>query len=262
MTKLNYLVKSTPRKLDAARELLAASKAVLLDWDGCLALGERLLPDAVRFLKLWGDRAAIVSNNSTHLPQDFTNILAREGVDFDPSRIFLAGVEALNVAWAQSPETVMVIGNDALKTHAQGLGLALSNKMPGTIILMRDTGFSYTRLEQVVNLIKGGARLIVANPDKTHPGADGRIVPETGALMAAIMACLEGHEVPVEVIGKPSLHLFARACAALGVAPSQAVMLGDNPLTDVAGADAFGANSLLINTKGGFRFDELLGEAG
>ncbi|MDC7675548.1 HAD-IIA family hydrolase [Asticcacaulis machinosus] len=252
---------SQTRRLDAAQDLLAASKAVLLDWDGCLALGERLLPDAVRFLKVWGDRAAVVSNNSTHLPQVFARVMAREGVDFDPARIFLAGAEALNVTQGiQTADTVMVIGNEVMKNHARSLGLILNDDTADVIVLMRDTGFSYDRLERIVNRLKTGARLIVANPDKTHPGADGRIVPETGALMAAIMACVEGCGVSVDIIGKPSPHLFARACAALGVSPSQAVMLGDNPLTDVAGADAFGANSLLINSADGFRFAELLGQ--
>ncbi len=261
MTKLNYLMTSQTRRLDAAQELLAASKAVLLDWDGCLALGERLLPDAVRFLKVWGDRAAVVSNNSTHLPQDFATVMAREGVDFDPARIFLAGAEAVSVTQGiKTADTVMVIGNEVMKNHARSLGLNLNDDTADVIVLMRDTGFSYDRLETVVNRLKTGARLIVANPDKTHPGADGRIVPETGALLAAIMACVEGHNVSVDIIGKPSPHLFARACTVLGIPPSQAVMLGDNPLTDVAGADAFGANSLLINSADGFRFAELLGQ--
>ena len=39
-------------------------------------------------------------------------------------------------------------------------------------------------------------------------------------------------------------------------------MIGDNPATDIAGAEAFGLGSLLIGAKSGLGFEDLLAEAG
>ena len=111
---------------------------------------------------------------------------------------------------------------------------------------MRDTRFSYSRLERAANALKKGARLIVANPDLTHPGAEGRIKPETGALLSALGACVNLDAVEMEIVGKPKPGLYLKACRALDLSPTDVVMMGDNPATDLAGAEALGMQSLLV----------------
>jgi len=51
-----------------------------------------------------------------------------------------------------------------------------------------------------------------------------------------------GHDVPA----KPAVEPFERALSALGVDPERAVHVGDNPRTDVAGANAAGLTSVLV----------------
>jgi 4-nitrophenyl phosphatase len=115
------------------------------------------------------------------------------------------------------------------------------------MVLLRDTRFSYARLLLGVNALLDGGRLIVSNPDVTHPGVAGRVVPETGALLAAIQACIPVGALHMEVIGKPNAHLFQTACAALSIVPSQAIMIGDNPATDIIGAQQFNMAAVLVS---------------
>jgi FMN phosphatase YigB (HAD superfamily) len=42
------------------------------------------------------------------------------------------------------------------------------------------------------------------------------------------------------VIGKPEPAMFRLGCERLGIEPGEGVMIGDNPLTDGAGAKAMG----------------------
>ena len=94
-------------------------------------------------------------------------------------------------------------------------------------------------------LLARGLPLIVANPDLTHPGEDGPVI-ETGALLALLEACVPGARSCVA--GKPSAHLFR---VALGpVAPEAAVMIGDNPDTDIAGARRLGMPSIHVGPGG------------
>jgi FMN phosphatase YigB (HAD superfamily) len=44
--------------------------------------------------------------------------------------------------------------------------------------------------------------------------------------------------------------LFHRACEVLGISPDQAVMIGDNPDTDIKGARALGMGAVLIGAQG------------
>lgn len=226
---------------------LMSAKAILLDWDGCASIANHPLPMTIDFLKLYGDRVVIVSNNSTLLPSDIAEALTKAGARFPTDRILLAGCEAL-IAAAESGSDVraLVLGSSRMKAFAKKLGLNLVQENIELVVLLRDTRFSYAKLDRAVQALRLGARLIVANPDKTHPGADGALVPETGALLAAMGACVDLAAIEMAVIGKPSARLFEKACRSLQASPGQAVMIGDNPLTDIAGAQAVGMESILV----------------
>ncbi len=240
---------------------VAQAEAVLLDWDGCVALGNRPQPAALELLVQHRGRVAIVSNNSSNLPEDFAAILAQAGVDLPPARILLAGVEALIRAAEMDSKRVLVLGDGRMRAHARRLGLSLVREDADLVVLLRDTRFSYARLEAAANSLKDGARLVVANPDLTHPGLYGRLTPETGALLAALTACLPAAP-PMEVIGKPAPRLFQRAVETLGVDPARTVMIGDNPATDIAGALAFGLQGVWIGPAAGLELRDLVDPAG
>jgi 4-nitrophenyl phosphatase len=225
-----------------------AIRGVLFDWDGCVALGGRITPAAASLLRRCHSFSAIVSNNTTHDREAFAAMLRRVQVDLPLDRIVLAGVETLRWA-AKEDAPTLLIGSRAMRREARRLEIRLVNQRPARVLLLRDTGFSYATLQRVVDAIGAGAQLIVANRDRTHPGAGGRIVPETGALLAAITACVGEGAVNVE-IGKPAPALYRRACAALGIAPNDAVMIGDNPDTDIAGARQLGMGSILVGPLG------------
>lgn len=72
------------------------------------------------------------------------------------------------------------------------------------------------------------------------------------------MACAGNPDLSWQLIGKPSPTLFARACAALGVEASDAVMIGDNPQTDIEGAALAGIPAILIGQDSGLTLADLL----
>lgn len=243
-----------------AYEKVAQAHGVMLDWDGCVAFHDRPSDAALRFLREHWHHAAIVSNNSTLRPADFAQILNDAGIPMPANRIFLAGAEALRRAKELAPPRVMIIGDAKMKVHARAMGINIVRDEADLVVLMRDTRFSYAKLCRAVNCIRAGAKLVVANPDLTHPGLNGRVVPETGALLAALQTCLGNCPVDMEIIGKPNLRLFDQACRALGVRPANAVMIGDNPDTDGAGAEALGASWVMIGGRSAVSFDDLLFE--
>ncbi len=239
---------------DAARALLAHADAVLVDWDGCIAIGNKPQTAAVRFLQKYQQRIAIVSNNSTNLPEDFVITLRAAKVSLSGDRIVLAGVEALHRAAELNDARVLILGESRMKAYARQIGIHIVNDGADTVVLMRDTRFSYAKLERATNCLRAGARLIVSNPDRSHPGKNGKLVPETGALLAALLASC-GCTPDVEIIGKPEPRLFERARQSLDAGVARTIMIGDNPATDVAGATALGLQSILI---GPVQFEALL----
>ena len=62
--------------------------------------------------------------------------------------------------------------------------------------------------------------------------------------------------VEAEVIGKPTRAYFDAALAELGAAPDEAVMVGDDIESDIAGAKGAGLRAVLVRT-GKFRAETL-----
>ena len=245
----------------AERQMLGAAKGILLDWDGCVAVNNRVMASARKLIAQHAERIAIISNNSTHLPADFAEILEENGLAVPQDRIFLAGVEAVRHVAERGAQRVLMLCSPKMRSYARDMGVPLVRDDPDMVVLMRDARFTYAKLEKVANALRDGAALVVANADRTHPGAGDCLVPETGALLAALLACVPDAEMGMTVIGKPGPILFARACARLAIKPQDAVMIGDNPDTDGEGALAFGIRPILVGGASPLRIGHLVDPA-
>lgn len=235
------------RAVQAARHAAVADAGgILLDWDGCVVVNNRILPATRELLLRHASKIVIVSNNSTHLPEQFSAFLARAGLDLPAGRILLAGAAAVSwLAHHGKGERVLLLGSPPMRSLARQAEINVVRDDASLVLLMRDTRFSYSQLTRAARTLQRGGRLVVANADRTHPGPDNQIIPETGALLAALMTCVPQAE-PV-MIGKPERMLFEQACTVLGIESSQAIMIGDNAETDIAGATAVGIRSIHVS---------------
>lgn len=247
------------QRLEEITSISNSTSGYLVDWDGCCALGNSLVPEAAEFLRANQNRVAIVSNNSTCTPEDFQQILERDNIRLEGDKILLAGIEALHRATQFDNALTMVLGDPHMRGTARKLGLTLTQENADVVVLLRDRRFTYRRLERAVNSLAKGAHLIVANPDFTHPAPDGGLKPETGSLLAAIRSCVDIEATRIDIVGKPSSHMFEKGCRALNLPAEKVTMLGDNPATDIAGAHALGMQAILTSARSPEVFEALLG---
>ncbi|BBK43067.1 acid sugar phosphatase [Allostella vacuolata] len=239
-----------PEEAECARALLGRARAVLIDVDGVLVAGGVALPGAAEFLAALGPRAFIVSNNSIDTPQSMTDKFARQGLGVAPQRLTLAGATMIDMIAAEMPDdAVFLVAAASLAAYATERGLRLTDAEGAPVLaLARDTALTYARLHRAARVLHGGARWLVANPDRIHPDTDGGPVPETGALMAALLCCVP--EARPRIVGKPEPALFLAALERAGVGPDEAVMIGDNPDTDGAGARGLGIPAIMVGPRG------------
>ncbi|WP_233829348.1 HAD-IIA family hydrolase [Paraburkholderia sp. ZP32-5] len=233
------------RRIQAARRQLASATGFVIDLDGTLVSGSQLMPGAKELLEHAKDRYAIVSNNSRDTAVTLARKLGRLGLRTKPEHMVLAGEQAVRLMIERYPGSrVRIVASPVLAQLAAALGGNVVEHEPEVILLGRDVHFSYQRLTSVANQLRRGATLMVANPDLSHPAADGGVTPETGSLMSAVIACA-GVE-PVCVVGKPEPLLFREALRRLGTDASTTLVIGDNPLTDGAGARQLAMQCLLV----------------
>lgn len=105
--------------------------------------------------------------------------------------------------------------------------------------------------QEVQQLVKSGLPMVCANPDRfAHEGNPPKPVVRQGSI-AALFEELGGQ---VFYIGKPYNFAFAKAMEYFQkekkLIPSDVLMVGDTPETDIRGARNFGMNSALVIKTG------------
>ena len=139
---------------------------------------------------------------------------------------------------------VTLLANETMREYALERGLLLCPDARDVVALARDTTLTYNKLGRAIASLVGGAQLVVSNADLTHPGKDRLPVLETGAILRMLEACIP--DLAFTLIGKPSRTIFDIAMTRFDGEPATAVMVGDNPETDGAGARGAGITPVLV----------------
>lgn len=119
-------------------------------------------------------------------------------------------------------------------------------------VVIADAGesFSYQNMNKAFQVL-----MELDNPVLISLGR-GRYYKETSALMLDVGAYMKALEyacgIEAEVVGKPSPEFFESALQQMGVEAHQAVMIGDDIVGDVGGAQRCGMRALQVRT-GKFR---------
>lgn len=223
--------------------------AVLADLDGCLISGGQPLPFAANLFARCGARLWIVSNNSTDTAQGLALRLSSLGLPVTAARCLLAGEETLRRLALEKPGArVALFASAPLQRLAVMLGLILDMDRPDVVVLARDTGFGFDTLTRLMVFAHRGLEVWLTNPDPSHPAPDGTPVPETGAIWAAVAAAVP--DARVRCLGKPAPDLPVQALLRAGVAPTDAIFIGDTLETDGMSARAAGVAFVLLHRPG------------
>lgn len=229
------------RVADSVRALKGAER-ILCDVDGCLVSGNRVLPGADVFVSRFGEKLSLVTNNSTDSAVSLSRRLAETGLHVVADQIFAAGEVAVAVLAHHKPSArVFALANPELQSVCVHHGLVLSDTNPEFLLICRDTSLSFERLELAVRFADEGVPVVLANRDLSHPGEHGPAI-ETGALFAVLSAITR--PVVWKEIGKPVPTLIEAALTE--TEPGNAVFVGDNADTDLAGAQAAGIPCILV----------------
>jgi HAD superfamily hydrolase (TIGR01450 family) len=230
---------------------------LLVDLDGVVYRGAEPVPGVAEVLRARakaGDRVMYVTNNSRSHRDEYQARLAGMGVPLDDrSIVTAAGATAVLVAELDPPpRLVMYIGGPGLAQELRDVGLEVVGPTeeglagePDVLVVGVDFELSYDRLSVAAEAVRRGARFVATNRDPIYPAAE-RLTAGAGAIVSAIATA--GGREPQLVVGKPEPRLFEAAADIAGVEVREAVVIGDNLLTDIGAANAVGARSILMLT--------------
>ena len=220
----------------------------LLDLDGTVYLGEQLIPgaaQAIAALRGAGRRVAFLSNKPLQTRDDYAAKLSRLGVPAAADEVINSSLVLARHLRALDPGApVYVIGEPPMRAEMAAHGFEVRNdERVRWVVIAFDRTFTYAKLNTALQAVRGGARLIATNPDRTCP-VEGGEIPDCAGMIAAVEAVTD---TKVEtIVGKPSPIILEVALRALGCVAHESVIVGDRVETDIAMGKQLGLATILV----------------
>ena len=246
-------------------ELVGRYSVILFDSFGVLADSFGSYPGAVELveeLNRTGKPYYVLTNDASALPDTRSGRFRRMGLDIAPEAIITSG--SLLVDYFRRKGLIgarcVVMGPDDSRRYVRAAGglIAEPSEPFDAIVIGNQSGFPFVEtIDEVMSELFGridageSVRLVQPNPDLIYPTASGGFGIASGSVALLLEAALELRypgrpELRFEPLGKPHPAMFEEARRRAGT--TDMVMIGDQPETDIRGANGFGIHSALVDT--------------
>mgnify|MGYP001791443975 FL=1 len=214
-------------------ENIKAKAGFIIDMDGVIYHGNKLLPgvtDFLRWLEESGKKYLFLTNSSERTPKELQEKLKRLGITVGEEHFYTSALATASFLANQKPNGSAYIIGDAGLIHAlYSVGYTVNNVNPDYVVVGDTHSYNFEKIELAVNLVIRGAKLIGTNPDISGPVEVG-ITPSTKALIAPIEIA-SGKKA--YFVGKPNPLMMRSALKRLGIKREDAIVIGDRMDTDV-----------------------------
>lgn len=227
------------------KELLE-KKGFICDMDGVIYHGNKILDGVKEFVNWMIDndkKFIFLTNSPERTPHELSMKLERMGLKVSASHFYTSAMATAEFLSSQKPGcTAYVIGEAALTKAMYDKKIYMNDINPDYVVLGETRTYSFEKIEKAIELVKGGAKLIGANPDTVGVTEKG-IMPATGALIA-----------PIEIatgkkayfVGKPNPLMLRHGLKYLDCHGCEIVFIGDRMDTDIIAGIESNVDTVLV----------------
>lgn len=229
---------------------------ILLDISGVLynsdASGGKAIPgsvEAVKRLKASRLKVRFCTNESQHIRSHLVTRLQRLGFDIEVHEVFSPAPAACQLLKERGLTPHLLVDDKILPEFE---AFQQNSSEPANCVVIGDAveKFTYQTMNDAFRVLIG-----IENPVLISLGI-GKYYREEGELMMDVgpftKALEYAAECKAEVVGKPSESFFQAALKDMRVDSSRAIMIGDDIVNDVGGAQKCGMRGIQVRT-GKFR---------
>lgn len=237
-------------------EQLEGIEGVLLDLDGTIFVGDRLVPGAaaaVATLRRGGIPMRFGTNTTRMSRAALVERLRGMGMELDAEEVLTAPLAA--AAWAEKKGLWSLSLCVPEATHVDFAHFTVDETSPQAVIV-GDLGaeWDFARLNRAFRHIMAGAEFVALQRNRYWEAGQGLDL-DAGPFVVGLEYATGREAV---VVGKPSPAFFQAAADSMGVELIDMAVVGDDIGTDIAGAHECDAAAVLVRT-GKFRADDLAG---
>ena len=223
-------------------------KHYLMDMDGVIYRGSKMIPGADHFvkrLKILGRKFLFLTNSSESTPAELQRRLSAMGIEVGAEAFYTSALATAAFLQVQKPKgKAFIIGERGLEEALFEVGYTFTEKDPDYVILGQKRNYDSYQFATAIRLIEEGVPFIATNPDVTGPFDEG-IMPACGSF-AALLEKATGR-TPY-FIGKPNPLIMRKALRTLDVHSTETAIIGDRMDTDIVAGMESGMETILVLT--------------
>lgn len=240
--------------------------AAIFDIDGTLAMLDKqtnrfeALPgalNAIRACRAAGMAVVAYTNGTIFPPERYYAPLAEAGIHLDPGHMMTPAVVAAHELVRLGHRRVMVLAAEGVSRPLAEAGIevvaptAEAGEVDAVLVgWTRD--FDVPMLESAVGALWAGASLYATSVAPYFASSKGRALGISGAIVAGLESATEARHT---LFGKPSVAGLRMVADLTGAAPSEMVVIGDDPNLELRMARRAGAFAVGVTTGTGRRAD-------
>ncbi len=225
-----------------------SKKAFLIDLDGVLYVGDSPVPGAaetISTLKKEGYNIRFLSNTTRKSRETIVARLGSMGFDIGTGEVFTPAVAAIAYIKKTGISGVhLLTTGDVDKEFAKAGIFSCHDGVEAVVVGDAGDNFSYGRMNTAFRFLLEGASLIALEKDRYWMSEEGLML-SAGPFVSALEYATGNAAV---VMGKPSRTFFELALNSMGAGASEAVMIGDDVMTDIGGSVRCGMQGILVRT--------------
>ena len=236
---------------------------ILLDIDGVVVRSWRPVPGALEAIeRIAANRVPVrfVTNTTSRSAHEIHMLLSGLGIEMTAAHLVTAGTATASLVRREHPGARCYLLNDGSAADLADLDLLGDEQGASADVVIVGSGgpcFTWERMNIALRALRSGAALVAMHGSTLWDTVDGACL-DCGAYVSML-----GKAARVEptIVGKPAAELFLAGCSAMGVDPTDAVMVGDDVNSDVLAAQGLGIRGILVRT-GKFSEADLLAAPG
>jgi HAD superfamily hydrolase (TIGR01450 family) len=248
----NSSLKLVDRKSEKAYNEIKMSKLYLVDIEGTIVKDKSYAPieGAVDWINSFGsspDQFVLVSNNTTHKPEDLLVTLKNLRFNLRPKNLMTCMGVALSWLKKKEIKNCFVIGSSELREYLNenGIETPTDDKVEAVLVGL-DCSLDYEKLKIAVNaLVKNHASFLALHANRLYKDEKGELCPSVGAVVKALEYSSQRR---AKVFGKPNPEIYREAMARFDVKAENCIMISDDPLSDLVGAKKLGMKTVFVTS--------------
>lgn len=216
------------------KDVLKKVKCFILDLDGTVYLGDKILEGSIEFLEALEKNNIVFkffTNNSSKNSKFYINKIRKMGYKVSDDMMLISNHVIINHIKENMPnKKVFVLGNEYLKNDFREANINVVTDAADVVVVGFDTSLVYENVSKACEFIRNGAIFLGVNPDFNCPIENG-FIPDCGSICSMITASTA---VVPEFFGKPSHHTLKYILEDTGFKEEEIAFVGDRLYTDIA----------------------------